>query len=569
MNRGTFRPTSLLFAAIAALPSAGLAQDAALDTGTPMPPEEACYDVLSYDLALEVDPELHTIAGTLAMRARVLHASESILLDLDDRLKVARITHGDGVLPFEREPGRIRVRGLDALRTPGQIFEITVAYSGVPREAPHPPWDGGFTWAKTAAGQPWIATTCQGEGADLWWPCKDQPDDEPDSMDLRITVPEPLVCASNGRLVDVRAAKEGWRTYHWHVSTPINNYSVALNIAPYETVEGEMTSIAGERFPLVYYVLPENLEKGKKLFAEIRADLTFFESVFGPYPFRIDKYGVAETPHLGMEHQSITAYGNDYSGNPWGADQGFDFLLHHEMSHEWWALLVTAKNWNDFWIHEGIGTYSQALYAERLHGPDAYRQVMSEQRRGIQNRGAVAPREPHTSQEMYFTSRWKDSPAGDIYNKGSWIMHSLRYLLGDEAFFRVLRRFAYPDPALEKITDGRQCRFATTDELLAIAEKHSGRDLAWFWELYLRQPKLPKLASEVRDGALHLRWETPHDLAFPMPVDVEIAGDTVRVEMKDGAAVVPLHGAHEFLLDPKERILRANERAAVGTKKDG
>jgi len=558
------RPFTMLRAlgysgALLALPAAALAQDPKLDSGTPILPEQACYDVLSYALALKVDPQAKSIEGTLGMRARLLKPTESILLDLDDRLTVASVSSGTQALEFTREPGRIRIGGQAEFSEVGHIVELSVAYSGVPREAVRPPWDGGFTWAKTKSDEPWIATSCQGEGADLWWPSKDQPDDEPETMDIRVTVPEPLICASNGRLVKIEAAGKGWRTFHWHVSTPINNYSVALNIAPYKTIEGEMQSVAGEKFPLVYYVLPENFEKGKQLFKEIELGLAFFESVYGPYPFRIDKYGVAETPHLGMEHQSITAYGNNYSGNPWGDDQGFDFLLHHEMAHEWWALLVTAKNWNDFWIHEGLGTYSQALYAERLKGVDAYHHVMSEQRRGIRNRGAVAPREPRSSQEMYFTSKWKESPAGDIYTKGSWIVHTLRYLLGDEDFFRVLRRFAYPDPALEKLTDGRQCRFATTDELLAIAQKESQRDLAWFWELYLRQPALPELQSEVKDGALHLKWKTPNELPFPMPVDVMIGAKLTRVDMKDGAGSLPLHGAKDYAIDPKNWILRVSE----------
>ncbi|MBK7644433.1 MAG: M1 family metallopeptidase [Planctomycetes bacterium] len=546
--------TTLMPALVALLMPA--LQEPRLDSGTPPPAEQRCYDVLHYDLALDVDPAKHSISGTLLMRARVLEKSDSILLDLDDRLTVSAVTRGKAPLAFTREPGRIRVRGIKELQSPGADFELVVAYSGIPREAPNAPWDGGFTWKKTASGAPWIATTCQGEGADIWWPCKDQPDDEPDSMDIAIRVPEPLVVASNGRLVDVQKDERGARTYHWHVSTPINAYSVAIDIAPYDKIEGELTSSAGERFPVVYYVLPENLEQGKRLFEEIKLDLAFFESTCGPYPFRADKYGVVETPHLGMEQQTITAYGNRYRGNPWGAQQGFDFLLHHEMAHEWWGLLVTARNWNDFWIHEGIGTYMQALYAEKLKGPAAYRQVMSEQRRSIANNGALAPRDPHSSGEMYTSEIWKDSPGGDIYTKGSWVMHSLRWLLGDECFFRVLRRFAYPDPALEQVTDGRACRFATTDELLAIAEKESGVRLGWFWEIYLRQAKLPKLSSSVVGDELRLTWETPGELPFPMPVELRIGEKTQRVEMRDGRANVPLHGAKEFVLDPDERVLR-------------
>ncbi len=548
---------------------AGPVQQVALDSGTPPPPEQTCYDVTRYSLALSVDPAKRSIAGTCTVRAKMLRPSPAILLDLDDRLKVESVTHAGDAVDFVREPGRIRVRALPEFAKSGEVFEIAVRYGGVPREAPRAPWDGGFTWSKTADGQPWIATTCQGEGADLWWPCKDQPDDEPDEMDLRFSVPEPLVAASNGRLVDVKPAQKGWHTYHWHVSMPINAYSVALDIAPYRTIEDEFTSSAGERFPLIYYVLPENLEAGKKLFVEMQKDLAFFESVCGPYPFRADKYGVVETPHLGMEQQTITAYGNHYRGNPWGEDQGFDFLLHHEMSHEWWGLLVTARNWNDFWIHEGIGAYMQALYAEKLRGLAGYRQVMREQRQGIASTGTLAPREPHSSAEMYTTEVWKDSPGGDIYTKGSWVMHSLRWLLGDETFFRVLRRFAYPDAALEKITSGAQCRFATTDELLAIAEKESGRKLGWFWELYLRQPKLPKLVTRVEGDELQIEWQTPSGLAFPMPVEIELEGKRQKVEMPDGHARVALKGAKDFVLDPDERILRERDRAAPPRKKGG
>ncbi len=554
-----FGRSSVVLAGLLLSMHARARQDPALDSGTSISPQQACYDVLHYDLTLRVDPKEHSIGGTLVMRAKVLAPSESVLLDLVAGLVVSEVQVAGQKIEFQREGGQIRVTSPTAFESVGEEFVLSVAYGGTPREAPHPPWEGGFTWSKTKDDKPWIATSCQGEGADLWWPCKDQPDDEPDTMDIRVSVPKPLVCASNGKLVETKEEK-GWITYHWHVSTPINNYSVALNIAPYKLIEGEHTSVAGERFPVVYYVLPENYDEGKKLFQEIQANLTFFEDVYGPYPFRGDKCGVAETPHLGMEHQSITAYGNNYSGNPWGDDQGFDFLLHHEMSHEYWALAVTAKNWNDFWIHEGFGTYAQALYAERLRGRDAYHHVMGEQRSGVRNRGPVAPREPHSSQEMYFTSKWKDSPAGDIYNKGSWIVHSLRFLLGDETFFRVLRRFVYPDPAMEKVTDGRQCRFATTDELLAIAEKESGRDLHWFWELYLRQPKLPSLRSEIDGDELRLSWETPNDMPFPMPIEVEINGKTQRIKMPDRKAVVPLRGSKKPQVDPAEWILRERER---------
>lgn len=526
-------------------------------SGLPLSDEQAAYDVLYYDLSLRVDPDQKSIEGRLVMRARLLQALEALLLDLDSSLEVRAVELAGQAADWKREGGRIRIAGAERLAGVGTEVEVAVDYAGQPRVAPNPPWDGGFTWAQTSSGKPWIATSCQGEGADLWWPCKDQPSDEPDSMDLRITVPEPLVVASNGRLVSVTPAGRGWRTYHWHVSTPINNYGVALNIAPYVTIEKDYESVAGDVFPVTYWVLPENEKRGRELFAEMLEHLRFFEQVFGPYPFRADKYGVAETPHLGMEHQSIIAYGNEYKGNPWGKQRGFDFLLHHETSHEWWANLVTARDWNDFWIHEGFGTYAQALYVEKLHGWEAYLEQMASDARRIQNRGTVAPRESRSTKEMYFSSGRPDAPDADIYFKGSWILHTLRWLVEDEAFFRALRRMAYPDPALEKTTDGSACRFTSTDEILALAEEHTGHELDWFFEVYLRQPELPRLVAEVQGEELHLEWRVPGERPFPMPVPVRVGKELMRVELLDGKASVPLGRNRDYAVDPENRILKA------------
>ena len=518
-------------------------------SGRPIPPEQAAYDVKHYDLALRVDPAERHIEGELTLRAEVLEPTETVILDLDEAFDVHRVTAGETQLAFKHAEGEIHVRSPNLFQERGSEFVLAVAYGGEPREAPRPPWQGGFTWAKTASGAPWVATSCQSDGADLWWPCKDQPNDEPDQMDLHIEVPAGLVAASNGRLLTVEE-KDGWSTYHWHVSTPINAYGVALNIAPYETIESEYQSVAGERFPVIYWVLPENLEKGKELFQDILAQMRFNEEIFGPYPFRIDKYGVAETPHLGMEHQSIIAYGNEYKGNPWGKQRGFDFLHHHEFSHEWWANLVTAENWNDFWIHEGFATYAQALYSERLQGREGYHDEMRHNRGSLVNKSALAPREPKSTQEMYFGNQ-----GSDIYFKGSWVLHTLRYLVGDEAFFPALRRMAYPDAALEKITDGGQCRFATTDEIQAIAEKETGVELDWFFEVYCRHPALPRLVEEYRAGELHLRWEVPGDLPFPMPVEVELDGERVRLEVPAGGASLATTAASRRV-DPDQWLLK-------------
>ncbi len=526
------------------------------DSGGPLMPEQAAYDVSSYDLALRVNPAEKSINGTLTVSARIVHPTAWFVLDLDDPLKVESVytPQGNGkgeALQFERRGGKIWIE-FPMTKQPGETVKVSVEYGGKPRVAPRPPWVGGFIWAKTASGQPWIATACQMDGADLWWPCKDHPSDEPDSMALHITVPEPLICATNGRLQSVKKNNDGTQTFNWLISVPFNNYSVALNIAPYRTIEGQFKSMTGESVPITFWVLPENYEKGQQLFPQIAKDLHFFEKYLGPYPFRAEKIGVAETPHLGMEHSTVTAYGANFKDNPFG----FDSLLFHELGHDWWANLVTASDWRDFWLHEGFQSFMDALYAGEMKGEEGYMRYVAGMRGGIRNKQPVAPREARTAMQIYMTAPDYLNSDGDIYGKGALILHTLRYLIGDEAFFKSLRRMAYPDPKMENVKNGRQFRFATTDDFRRIAEQASGMKLDWFFDVYLRQPALPRLVKETKGNSLVLRWDAPGGLKFPMPVEVQTGGQTRRVEMnQEGDVAVPFEAGQTPVVDPKKRIL--------------
>ena len=554
----------LLLAAPLTLATTGAAQQIDIyDSGGPILSEQAAYDVLFYDLSLDVDPATRSISGSNTTVARVVSPVRQFVLDLDTLFTVSEVVILEGgtarPLAWERRVGRLWI-DLGSELPPGSQVTIRVGYAGAPRVAPRAPWDGGFVWSQTPSGLPWIATAVQGHGPDVWWPAKDHVSDKPDSMAIRIRVPEPLVVATNGQLRRVEDPGDGFRTYHWFVSTPISAYNVALNIAPYRQIEDEFRSVTGEVFPVVFYVLPENEERGVAFLPEILEHLSFYERYLGPYPFRADKYGVAQTPHLGMEHQTIIAYGANFNNGAMtgGRDWGFDALHHHELAHEWFGNLVTNSDWKDMWIHEGFGTYMQALYAEELGGPELYHAYLAGERRGIANRRPLAPRESQTAGEIYFDT------GGDIYSKGAWVLHSLRYLIGDEAFFAALRRMAYPDPDDEHITDGDHVRFATTDDFLRIAEEASGRDLDWFFDVYLRQPQLPTLIAERSGDTLHVRWDAPNGLAFPMPVDVRIGDERVRIDMPpEGAAEVPLTGPDQAVLDPGNWILRANQAPVV------
>ncbi|MDH3267941.1 MAG: M1 family metallopeptidase [Ignavibacteria bacterium] len=531
------------------------AQFGSQDSGGPLTPEWAAYDVKFYNINLHINPDKQTINGWVSVTVETVTDMNEFVLDLDDRYRITKIVWDSPnkykELSFTHENGKIKIQlPEEVIRR--SSFTVKIFYGGKPRVAENPPWDDGFTWAKTkgiqtrgslpdiSTGEHWIGVTCQGGGADTWWPCKDHPSDEPDSALLNWTVPGNLICASNGKLRYILDNKEGTKTYCWFVSTPINNYSISIHVAPYDTIQYKYTSVTGEEIPVKIWVLPESMEKAKEHCPEFLDHLRFYEELLGPYPFRADKYGVAETPYLGMEHQTIIANGYGYRDDQFG----FDWLHHHELGHEWWGNMVTAKDWSDFWIHEAVDGYMQTLYIEDKL-PDKNSSAFMMNWKLWKNEQPIAPRKEMTSNEAY---------TNDMYSKGSYVLHTLRYYLGDEIFRKVLRRWAYPDPKMEKVTVGRQCRFATTDEFLEIAEKVSGRELDWFWEVYFRQALLPVLKTKIENDTLYLEWKIENDLPFSVPVEVQLDDEIVKVEMREGAGSVKIPEGVEPVIDPHKWI---------------
>lgn len=519
-------------------------------------PEQAAYDIKSYDLQLRPNIEEQSIKGVLTATAKIVNPIDKFVLDLDTPFTVESVSLINGTkqqpLTFERREGRIWI-AFPKTQKAGETVNVRVAYSGKPRVAPRPPWVGGFVWSKTADGSPWFATAVQNDGSDLWFPVKDHPSDKPETVSLHFTVPNNLVAASNGRLQSIVKNADGTRTFNWFVSQPISNYNIALNVAPYKLVEDKMQSIAGDTIPISFYVLPEHADKAQGLIDKTKDYVRFFEEYLGPYPFRADKLGIAETPHLGMEHQSITAYGNEFKYDP----NGFDWLMFHELGHEWWANLVTAKDWNDFWIHEGFQSFMDAFFTEKKLGREHFLKTLPGRIKNLKNIKPVAPREPRTTVEMYMLPPDYTRSDNDIYGKGALVLNSLRFLIGDAAFFKSLRRMAYPTPEMEKVKNGKQVRLVTTDEFIRIAEQQSGKKLDWFFELYVRQPALPRLIAETNQNNLVLRWETPNNMPFPMPVEVKIGNETKRVEMTNNSATLALPQGAQYTIDPDGWLLKS------------
>ncbi|MES2989304.1 MAG: M1 family metallopeptidase, partial [Pseudomonadota bacterium] len=344
------------------------------ESGGPISPERAALHLEHVDLAIEVFPDTHRIAGVATLRLRNSAPQTRLLIDLDKNLPVTAISLNGSALParaWSNPEGRLEIKLPPRMRGDQRMFVVKITYGGTPHVAVRAPWDDGIVWAKTPDGKPWIATTSEGYGCDLFWPCLDFPRGEPDTVDLHITVPAGLKAPANGNFVRMDTLADGRTTWHWKARSP-NPYSVALQIAPYKELTGTYQSRFGNKIPMAYYYLPGRDKKAAGLFAEFAPSMDFYEEMIGPYPWYDEKVAVAETPHLGMEHQTINAYGNNYKKTP----SGFDEIFQHELGHEWFGNQMSAGNWDDYWLHEGYAQYMQPLYGRWREGEARYATMM-------------------------------------------------------------------------------------------------------------------------------------------------------------------------------------------------
>ncbi len=464
-------------------------------------PYRANNDLLSYALKLRVDPIAQTIRGTNDIRFRMLAEGQRIQLELTPSLAIERIALSGQPLEYTREERTLWIDFPQPL-VKGQVYTLTVAYSG------HPVTQGRFgcfSFDKDKAGKPWITTACEGEGASLWWPNKDQWRDEPqEGMEMDVAVPNGLMDVSNGRFEGSTDLGDGYTEWRWHVHYPINNYDVALNIGQYVHFTGPQHGAT----TLDYYALPEDLEKAKAQFGQVPEMLTAYEHYFGEYPFDEDGYKLIEVPYAGMEHQSAVAYGNHFTNGYYGADwtgvgisPRFDFIIIHESGHEWFGNAVTAADRSDMWIHEGWTTYMETLYVEYRWGRADALRYTNGLRPKVKNLQPVIP--PHGINA---------EPPEDQYFKGALMLNTLRSLVNDDAqWFSDIHDFY------------QQFKYKTimTEDVVRWWNQRTGMDLGPFFDEYLRHAALPKLTLRfsARNKTVEYRWEAAEP-AFAMPVEM-------------------------------------------------
>jgi aminopeptidase N len=468
-------------------------------------PQRAWWDVTFYDLNVEVFPAEKKITGSVSMIYKVVSAGKVMQVDLQPPLKIERVIYKGSEVPFQNDGPNAYHVTLPSEQGIGTTDSVRVYYSGNPKIAKTPPWDGGFQFVKDKAGKDFIATSCQELGASVWWPCKDHQSEEPDSMRIAVTVPDSLMDVSNGRLRSIKTNSNQTKTYEWFVTNPINNYGVNVNVANYQhfadTLHGENGVLT-----LDFYVLPENLEKAKEHFKQAKLMLKAFEYWFGPYPFYEDGYKLVEVPYLGMEHQSSVTYGNRYqngylghdlSGSGWG--DKFDFIIIHESGHEWFANNITYKDIADMWVHEGFTNYSEGLFTEYYYGKEAATDYVTGSRRNIRNDTTIIG--------IYNVNH---PGSGDMYPKSGNMLHTIRHSMNNDDLFRQILR------GLNK-TFYHQT--VTTQQIENYISQSSGIDLSKVFDQYLRTTKIPELQYYIKKGNLYYRWFNVidgFDLQLPM-----------------------------------------------------
>ena len=561
MIRKTLATTLLTAAAVAALAMPAAAQVAepstvestrfTLDTDNPRAPEQEAVRFDHADLTFRVLTDEKAIAGVAVLDFTVLEPIERLVVELDNRYAVTEVSvDGQAIGPdgWSNPEGRMTI-DLPARLDAGATPTLRIAYGGQPRTAPMAPWDGGFVWSTAPTGEPWIATAMQLNGCDLLWPCIDNSNAEPGRVDVHYVVPSNLVAPGNGVFQGKTDNGDGTTTWNWSIENP-NIYAININVGPFVEKSADYHSRFGNVFPMRFWHLksddPADVER---LFAEFPQMLDFFEQVIGPYPFADEKMGVVETPHLGMEHQTLNAYGNGYVID----ERGYDWLLQHEFAHEWFANQLTNWNADDMWLHEGLGSYMQPLYARWLRGERYMHRELAGQRDGLMNRNPVVSGEARTVNDVY---NRPGGPGGDIYSKGSLIAHTMRMTLGDEDFYEALRTLIYgrPDPRPGNF----EPQTRSTPDYNRIVNEVTRQNYDWFFNAYLYEASLPKLVVTRNGERVDLAWETPAG-AFPMPLEVEVDGDLEVVEMPGGRATITVPVGAVMIVDPENKVLRQDD----------
>ncbi|MEI6189664.1 MAG: M1 family metallopeptidase [Chitinophagia bacterium] len=488
-----------------------------LTSGGKLLPLQAIMDIRHYTINLEVDLVKQSISGSTEVSINFSKKTDTILLDLIHLYAVTKVKVNNKVVPYYQHDDKIFITSPTGFEIGNQ--KVWIEYNGIPPVAIRPPWDGGFTWKKDSSRNDWVSINIQGEGGKMYFPCKDHPSDEPnEGVDLNITIPSSLVVAGPGLLMGV-TTKKNKSTYHWKTNYTISNYCILFDIGKYKVYKDEFTTILGNKVPIEYYVLEVDTSHAKKVIETKKRDTKILEKYFGEYPWAKEKIGIAEVPNSGMEHQTMITFDNKFSYKTING-QEYSANLFHEYAHEWWANKVTNKDWGHMWIQEGIATYAEALAMYELGGEAAYNEIIAGHRR-VRNKKPVVPGDVATEEEVY--------SGGDIYGKGSFFMHTLRFVIGDDIFF----------PTLKKLSTDPQTtydNFVTTMDVEKLFSTASSKNLKPFFDFYLRTTDV--LDITIKEIGYQKFQIKVNNSFMTLPFEVTANGQTTRMNISNEAIII-------------------------------
>jgi aminopeptidase N len=507
-------------------------------------PTDDSFDVKHYDIHLRMDVAAKAISGTVTIKALAVAAGlKAIRLDLADYLTVDSVTSGDKNLAFTHGDEQLNITLAQAYRA-GSPFEVTINYKGQPTGGAR----SGFFFSSRRS-VPVIGSNGLPYNAPYWLPCKDGPGDKADSADIAITLPQELVVVSNGKLVEETNNGDGTKTSRWAVRYPIYPDVIAVEATNYATFTLPYKSSTGALMEMKFYVYPEDLEKAKIDFSVLPDMMKHYAALFGEYPFLKEKYGVAEYEGGWKEHQTIPGY--TYLRIT--GDHANDFILGHELAHQWFGNSLSLKNRSHVWLNEGFSDYAYWLWLERSRGRAAY---MAEMRKASQKdfNGPVYIKEPKKAERNKLIDL-------NLFSRSALVLHMLRHVMGDAPFFRALRKYVKT----------YSYRNVVTEDFQKTCEQEFGRSLDWFFKQWVYGEGRPEYeyrwsvsqAAGKRMLKLVIDQTQTNTGLFEMPLDVVIttpAGSrtvTVRSKLKSESFEFPVNvDVTQVLIDPDEWVLK-------------
>jgi aminopeptidase N len=472
------------------------------------------YDVRVYDWTIKADPKKEKLSGLMRISFVAEKPLSNIMLDLQNGMKVKNVSTSSGDVDYKHKKDRLYIHFDDTLAE-GARRSLEITYAGKPKKILN---YGVVFWSEDKKGNPFISTLTQGIGPHFMMPCKDLLHDEPDTCKINIVTSPDLVGIGNGKLLGKTVSTDEI-TWHYEVSNPINIYNISFNIGDYTEIIFPYEDIQGVERQIQVNLLRQDSTRGRKFYAHTPFLMTELEGLYGPFPWWEDGCKILQTAVRGaaMEHQSAISMGNIFYNN-WTPDSGLhaNSTLVHELAHEWWGNSITASDYGDAWIHEGMASYAEALVAERLYGKEYYDLEI------LRNVGSQMNDRPVIKPFGVRYNSWVNDRDGNIYSKGALFMHTLRKQIDNDSLF-----FSTYKSATQKFDRSN----ISTDDLEKYFSHEVGRDMKPLFDMYLRKAAPPTLiyALDTLTNSFYFKWKEVPVKNFEIFIELKQGDQTTRL----------------------------------------